>query len=298
MGTKIKGIDVSHYQGVIDFQKVKNAGVKFVIIKAGYGKYEYQKDPCFEKNYKNAKAAGLDVGAYWFSYAKTANEALQEAKACVSVIKGKKFEYPIYFDLEGESLTAGKTVCSEMCRIFCNALEDAGYFAGIYISRSPAQTLLDDTCKTRYALWLAEYSSKCNYSGTYGMWQYSSTSKVNGISGNVDMDYCYVDYPSKIKSAGLNGFTATTTNATAKILDSSGFKLGNKTSGVLALKQLIILANCLGIIKQGVDNNNVFGDGTQKAVNLLLSQWGYSQNGIAGNNFIKKLQTEIAKQIK
>ena len=297
MGTKIKGIDVSYYQGTIDFQKLKNAGIKFVIIKAGYGKYGKQKDECFEENYKNAKAAGLDVGAYWFSYAKTANEALQEAKVCLAAIKGKKFEYPIYFDVEGDSLVS-KSVVSAMCKTFCNALEDAGYFAGIYISRSPAQTILDDTCKTRYALWLAEYSSKCNYSGSYGMWQYSDKGSVSGINGNVDMDYCYVDYPSKIKSAGLNGYTATTTNTTTKILDSSGFKLGNKTSGVLALKQLIILANCLGIIKQGVDNNNVFGDGTQKAVNLLLNQWGYTQNGIAGNNFIKKLQTEIAKQIK
>ena len=289
--TKIKGIDVSHYQGVIDFQKVKNAGVQFVIIKAGYGKYENQKDECFEENYKNAKAAGLDVGAYWFSYAKTANEALQEAKACVSVIKGKKFEYPIYFDLEGESLTAGKTVCSEMCRTFCNYLEKNNYYAGIYISRSPAQNLLDESVRTRYALWLAEYGKTLNYSGPYGMWQYSSTGKINGISGNVDCNYCYYDYPNAIKKAKLNGYS------NEKILDSSGYQKGDKTIGVLCLKELITIARKLDLVDYNTDRNEIFGDGTEKCVNQLLEKWGYSQNGRAGKNFILRLGDEISSKI-
>lgn len=203
----IKGIDVSKYQGNVDFAKVKAAGYSFVILNAGYGRYASQKDPCFETNYKNAKAAGLDVGAYWYSYATNVDEAKQEAAVYLEAIKGKQFEYPIYFDLEEQKTFAqGKTVCSNIVKAFCDALEAAGYFAGLYISRSPLQTYITSEVAARYALWIAEYNSKCNYSGSYGMWQYSSTGKVNGVSGNVDMDYCYVDYPATIKAGGYNGY--------------------------------------------------------------------------------------------
>ena len=96
----IKGIDVSSWQGNIDFGKVKASGIDFVIIRAGYGREVSQIDKCFVQNYNAAKVAGLDVGAYWYSYADSAEDAVKEAKACMEVIKGKKFEYPIYFDLE------------------------------------------------------------------------------------------------------------------------------------------------------------------------------------------------------
>ena len=213
----IRGIDVSQYQGNIDFDKVKKSGIKFVIIRAGYGKYTNQKDPYFEQNYSKAKKAGLKVGAYWYSYATSSDDAVAEAQACMSVIKGKTFEYPIWFDLEESSqFVKGTTFCSNLVKAFCNELEKNGYFAGLYISRSPLQYYISDDVKKRYALWIAEYGSKCQYSGSYGMWQYASTGKVNGINGNVDMDYSYVDYASVIKSKGKNGFkkanTSTNTN--------------------------------------------------------------------------------------
>ena len=237
MAKTFKGIDVSQYQQNIDFKKVKASGVDFVIIRAGFGKYANQKDPYFESHYKAAKAAGLKVGVYWFSYATTAAEAKAEAVACLSVIKGKTFEYPIYFDVEGKSLV-GRTAVSAMCKAFCNALEAAGYWAGIYISRSPAQTMLEASVAKRYALWVAEYGSRCNYGRTYGMWQYSSTGRVSGISGNVDMDICYVDYPAKIKAAGLNGFKKTTSSttkpsaSTAKKTVTYTVKRGDTLSGI------------------------------------------------------------------
>lgn len=207
---KAKGIDVSKYQTSVDFKKVKAAGFDFVIIRAGYGKALSQKDPLFETHYKNAKAAGLHVGAYWYSYAKTAAEARQEAFVCVQAIQGKQFEYPIFFDLEeSATLKLGKTVCSEIVSAFCGAIEEAGCYAGLYISRSPLQTHITDDVAKRYTLWVAEYGSKCNYSGSYGMWQRSSTGTVSGVSGNVDLDECYVDYPTAIKAGGYNGFTKT-----------------------------------------------------------------------------------------
>lgn len=287
MAKTFKGIDVSQYQQSVDFKKVKASGVDFVIIRAGFGKYANQKDPYFEKNYKAAKAAGLKVGAYWYSYAATVVEAKAEAQTCINAIKGKTFEYPIYFDLEERSQFAkGRAFCNSLVKTFCNALEHAGYWAGLYISRSPLQTYITNDVARRYALWIAEYNSKCNYGGTYGMWQYSSTGKVSGVSVPVDMDYCYVDYPSVIKAKGLNGFKATNTS-TSKVLDSSGFKKGDKSDGVLALKQLLMLAG------YKLDNNGTFGDGTLKAVNALLKKWGYTQNGIAGTKFIKKLSATI-----
>lgn len=219
MSTKIKGIDVSQFQDNIDFDKVKKSGIEFVIIRAGYGKYTNQKDPYFEQNYSKAKKAGLKVGAYWYSYATSSNDAVLEARACMSVIKGKTFEYPIWFDLEeGSQFAKGTTFCSSLVKAFCSELEKNGYFTGLYMSRSYLQNYITSDIKNKYALWIAEYGSKCQYSGSYGMWQYSSTGKVNGINGNVDMDYSYVDYASVIKSKGKNGFkkTNTSTNTNKK----------------------------------------------------------------------------------
>lgn len=206
----VQGIDVSKYQGVIDWENVKASGIEFVIINAGYGRLIEQRDPYFERNYQGAKAAGLKVGAYWYSYAESTEDAKKEAKTCLEVIKGKQFEYPIYFDLEEQrQFVRGKTFCSELVKTFCNTLEAAGYFAGLYTSRSPLTTHITKYVANRYAVWVAEYGCKLNYSGNYGMWQNSSTFRVPGISGNVDHNICYIDYPSIIKNAGLNGFKTT-----------------------------------------------------------------------------------------
>lgn len=239
MAKTFKGIDVSQYQQNIDFKKVKASGVDFVIIRAGFGKYANQKDPYFERHYKAAKAAGLKVGAYWYSYAASVEDAKAEAQTCINAIKGKTFEYPIYFDLEERSQFAkGRAFCNSLVKTFCNALEHAGYWAGLYISRSPLQQYISAYVAKRYALWVAEYGSRCNYGGTYGMWQYTSSGKVSGISGNVDMDICYVDYHAKIKAAGLNGFKKTTSSTTkpsashAKKTVTYTVKRGDTLSGI------------------------------------------------------------------
>ena len=201
------GVDVAKYQGTIDWKKVKGAGVDFCILQAGYGRSTTQKDPTFESNYKNAKAAGLNVGVYWYSYAVSADDARTEAKACIEIIKGKQFEYPIYYDIEEQSqFNKGRSFCDSIAKAFCDELEKAGYFAGIYTGRYAAQNYFSASTFKRYALWIAEYGGKLNYTGDYGIWQNSSTWRVSGINGNVDHDYSYVDYPSIIKNAGLNGF--------------------------------------------------------------------------------------------
>lgn len=290
-----RGIDISRYQGNPDFSKVKSK-VDFVIVQAGYGKFSNQKDPTFERNYSECKKHDIPIGAYWFSYATTAADAKLEAEACLEVIKGKKFEYPIYFDVEGDALTDRATV-SACCEAFCGTLEKAGYFTGIYTSRSPAQSFFTDAVLSKYALWLAEYGGKLNWNGDVGIWQNSSTGKIPGIVGNVDTNIGYVDYEKMIKSAGLNGFKkeSSTKPNTKKVLDNSGFRYGSKNVGVLAYKELLILAKEKGLVNTDVDENIHFGKGTEKCTNELLKKWGYKETGIMGGNLIKRLAKELKK---
>ena len=206
-GEDMKGIDVSVHNGNIDWQKVKSAGIDFAILRAGYGRLASQKDEKFEQNYKNAKAAGIPVGAYWYSYAMTPEEAELEADVFLSVIKGKQFEMPVYFDLEEKKqFDLGKEQVSAIMRAFLSKVEAAGYFVGLYGSASSLTTHTADDIKSRYTIWLAHWVQQTNYNGAYGIWQYSEKGKVDGISGNVDLDICYKDFPTIIKGKGLNGW--------------------------------------------------------------------------------------------
>ena len=234
----IKGIDVSSWQGNIDFGKVKASGIDFVIIRAGYGRETRQNDNCFEVNYRNAKAAGLDVGAYWYSYADSAEDAVKEAKACMEVIKGKKFEFPIYFDLEEQSQFAkGRNFCDSVIKAFCGELEKNGYLAGLYCSTYYLNNYISNAVAGKYALWVAQYNYRCTYTANkYGIWQYSSEGRINGISGNVDMDYCYTDYPTIVKNGGYNGYKKAVKKITAteKKTTSTATTVKKKTVDELA----------------------------------------------------------------
>lgn len=202
------GIDVSQWQGTIDWAKVKPQ-IDFALLRAGYGDTltnPNQVDTQWARNYSECKRLGIPVGVYFYSYATTIEMAKQEAKSCIALLKGKQFEYPIYYDVEEMSIfRTGKT--NEIIQAFCSELEKAGYWVGIYIYRSAAQSYLNNTVKKRYAMAIAEYGPKLNYSDPYGVWQNSSSNRYNGISGNVDHDYCYVDYPTQIKAKGKNGYT-------------------------------------------------------------------------------------------
>jgi GH25 family lysozyme M1 (1,4-beta-N-acetylmuramidase) len=214
-----KVIDVSKHNGTIDFAKVKAGGIiSGVIIRAGYGRLISQKDPNFETYYKDAKAAGLNIGAYWYSYATTAAEAATEAAVFLEAIKGKEFDLPVYFDIEEEKqLKLGKTICSAMVSAFCGALEEAGYFAGVYSYDSFFGSNLSSEIQKKYSCWVARLGSAPKYCTTYGMHQYSWTESVAGISGDVDVSYCYKDFPSIIKAACLNGYSSASYTVTATI---------------------------------------------------------------------------------
>lgn len=204
----MKGIDVSYSQKNVDWNAVKAAGRgDFAMIRAGYGRFISQKDEQFENHYAGAKAAGIPVGAYWYSYATTPDEARQEARVCLEVIRGKQFEFPIWFDMEKQSaFSTGRANCSAMIRAFCDELENEGYFAGLYMSAEPFKSCTDESIRTRYALWLADWRGSLHYDGAVGIWQSSETGRVDGVRGNVDLDESYIDYAKIIVGGGFNGF--------------------------------------------------------------------------------------------
>lgn len=208
---QIKGIDISKWQGAIDFQKVKNSGIEFVIIRAGYG--TKGKDAFFEANYKKVKAAGLHVGAYWYSYADSLKEADEEADAFLRALSGKQFDYPVYLDMEEKSqLNAGLDFCSGLIKTFCGKLEAAGYFTGFYTSSSYVRAVVKEEIRKRYTFWCAQWASTCSFAGSCGIWQYSSKGMVPGINGRADLDYAYQDFPSIIVNGGFNGYKTTAKN--------------------------------------------------------------------------------------
>ena len=191
-GSVAKCIDVSTWQGSIDFNKVKSAGYDYVIIRAGYGKEKSQKDNMFETNYKKAKSAGLKVGAYWFSYAMSPSTATAEADACLSCIKGKKFELPVYYDMEYQpAMSTSNSNYTKMAVNFCNKLKSNGFKSGVYSSASVYDYLLNrKTLKNNgISIWNAEWYIKPSI--TCDVWQYSETGRINGISTAVDLNYIY-----------------------------------------------------------------------------------------------------------
>lgn len=190
-GSNVKCLDVSYAQGNIDFSKVKTAGYDYVIIRAGYGNLTSQKDSYFEQNYKNAKAAGLKVGVYWYSYATTYSDALKEADACLRCINGKTFDLPVYYDVEEESQAfLSKTTLTNLIDGFCCKLEINGFEAGVYATNGMYWNIDKASLKKNYSTWLAQidgdFSSICD-----DIHQYTWTHRVSGISTEVDCNYIY-----------------------------------------------------------------------------------------------------------
>lgn len=202
-----RGIDVSYHNGIIDWNKVKKAGIEFAIIRIGYGMYENQKDTQFETNYTNARANGIPVGVYLYSYAKTVAEAKREAEVTLKWLNDRDLQLPVYFDLEDRTQqNLSKSVLDGMCEAFCDTIENGGYWAGIYTNKYWATSIIDGPeLGKRYTYWVAQYNDKCTYTGPYAMWQYSSSGKVDGIRGNVDMNILYQNLGGKKSSGNSTG---------------------------------------------------------------------------------------------
>ena len=300
-----KGVDISSLNGDVSIKTVKKAGYDFVMIRCGYGDdLKVQDDTQFESNVKKCEAAGVPWGAYLYSYALNTDDAKSEAKHVVRLLKNKKPTLPVAFDMEDgdgynkrNGMPSNKTLVA-ICKTFLSEIKKAGYYPMLYSSLSWLNNQLNDkSLLNAYDIWVAQWNSTCDYKGSYGMWQYGGetnfieSNSIPGV-GVIDKDKCMKDYPTIIKNGGYNNW-----GKSDKVLDTTGYKYNDNSIGVLALKEMLMLAKQLKITTQGMDENGVFGDGTQKAVNQVLKRGGYSQNGIAGENFIKYLAKLLKSKV-
>ncbi len=200
VGSGTMGIDVSKWNGSIDWNAVKNSGVSYVIIRVGYrgsSQGALIEDSTFKTNIKGATAVGLKVGVYFFTQAVDEVEAVQEASMVLDRISGYKISYPVFLDVESSGGRGDKidsATRTAVCKAFCSTIQNAGYTAGIYANKTWLTNKMDAGSLSSYKIWLAQYAASPTYTGRYDLWQYKTTGKVSGISGNVDLNLSYLGY--------------------------------------------------------------------------------------------------------
>lgn len=224
------GIDISSWQGGYPYAKAKAQGVKFAIIRAGFST---TKDNQFENHYRNAKAQGWGVGAYWYTYAKSVAEARKEAQAFLKVIKGKQFDYPVYLDIEDASIRRiGKNTLNAIVREFGSIMEKAGYYFGVYTNVDWYRNVISGSeLNKKYDWWIASWTSSKPSIGKCGLWQFGGSSNAirsNKVAGVVtDQDYAYSDYPAIMKRLGKNGYGKQSVVDKVKEKINPPYKTGN-----------------------------------------------------------------------
>lgn len=291
MGTEVKGIDVSKWQRAIDWNKVKAAGIKFAMVKLANGSATGNAcslDSYALGNINGALAAGLDVGVYLYSYATSVEAAQKEAAYLISKLapyKGR-LTYPVVYDLEDDNQKKlGTATLTGMADAFCSALEAAGYYAALYTNRDWLTYRLNAAKLAKYDLWLAQWGVNKPYR-TCGMWQHSSTGTIAGISGNVDLNIAYKDYPQIIRAAGLNGFAKSGGQASFKLarylqITPEQRKNRSYTNGQdVADLQRALIALGYQVGTHGADG--VYGPDTEKAVIAFQRAKGLVDDGIVG----------------
>lgn len=190
-GAVMKGIDVSEHNGKIDWEKVKNDGIDFAIIRCGYGQdMESQDDDYWKTNVEACEALGIPYGVYLYSYADTLEKAKSEAQHVLRLLKGHDPAYPVYYDLEDNiTLELSDSMKTQIATTFCNIITDNGYETGVYSSLYWWNDYLTDPVFNNWSRWVAQWNPTCDYQGEYDLWQCSSTGQVDGINGNVDLNF-------------------------------------------------------------------------------------------------------------
>ena len=312
------GIDVSAWQGKIDFKKVKKSGYEFVIIKAGGNDDGYYTDSYFETNYVGARKAGLKIGAYYFVNRDFSAENAQKlAEVFCNIVKNKTFDFPLFIDVETTPTSARATVTTGI-NIFCNYLRKKGYKSGVYAS---AVSGFVDRIDVKYLnpcvyKWVASYSYKPSAVGSdYCIWQKSSTGRVNGINGNVDINECYVDFKSAKTTATNKALTIDDIHNKYYDIykryasDVISGKYGNGTERKNKLVTLNIDYNyCQSIVNEIINKsaktakataktkynkiandiiNGKYGNGEKRFTNLKNANYDYTYAQMLVNNIMK-----------
>ena len=276
-GAVARGIDVSNFQGTIDWNQVKAAGIDFAILKVGpvYGK----PDDSFERNTAECERLGIPYGVYYYSYARSVKDANKEADRTLAWLGGHHPSLPVYYDLEDSYILQdpnfSKDKLAQIAQAFCNRMEAVGFKSGIYANLNWLNNYLDSPSLSGYDHWVAQYNWRCDYAGSYSFWQYSNSGNVPGVNGRCDMNYCFngsllnvddskmhIQYEAHVSNIGWmsskrDGSTAGTTGQSKSVEDLKVGILNPVEDGSVQLN-----ANVSGIGWQGWDTPSASEGGT------------------------------------
>ena len=308
-----KGIDVSEFQGKIDWEKVKNSGVEFAILRCGYGMdFSNQDDVEYERNANECERLGIPYGVYLMSYANTVEKARSEAEHVLRLIEGRKISLGVWYDIEdnGTSGAINKETLTNIINTFCNTIKNAGYKVGVYANLNWLENKIEKTIKDNYDIWVAQYYSKCEYEGKYIMWQHTSSGKVNGISTNVDMNILYEDLP--VINNNDNNNSKTNNSEIVKSLQKAlnkDYNCGLDVDGIIGplttkavnnnmvrnftvgefakWVQERLIAKGYSLNEFGVDGR--YGNESEKKVKEFQANCGIDVDGIVGINTVNRL---------
>lgn len=310
-----KGIDVSEFQGKIDWEKVKNDGIEFAILRCGYGMdFSNQDDVEYERNANECERLGIPYGVYLMSYANTVEKARSEAEHVLRLIEGRKISLGVWHDIEdnGTSGAINKETLTNIINTFCNTIKNAGYKVGVYASLNWLENKIEKTIKDNYDIWVAQYYSKCEYEGKYIMWQHTSSGKVNGISTNVDMNILYEDLPVINNNDNNNSKTNNSKEEIVKSLQralNKDYNCGLDVDGIIgplttkAVNNNMVRNFTVGefakwvqerLTTKGYSLNNFgvdgrYGNESEKKVKEFQANCGIDVDGIVGINTVNRL---------
>ena len=276
-GAVARGIDVSNHQGTVDWNKVKAAGIDFAILKVGpvYGKH----DDSFERNAAECERLGIPYGVYYYSYARSVEDANKEADRTLAWLGGHHPSLPVYYDLEDSYILQdpdfSKDKLTQIAQAFCNRMEAVGFKSGIYANLNWLNNYLNSPSLSGYDHWVAQYNWRCDYAGSYSFWQYSSSGNVPGVNGRCDMNYCFngsllnvddskmhIQYEAHVSNIGWmsskrDGSTAGTTGQSKSVEDLKVSILNPVEDGSVQIN-----ANVSGVGWQGWDTPSASEGGT------------------------------------
>lgn len=308
-----KGIDVSEFQGKIDWEKVKNDGIEFAILRCGYGMdFSNQDDVEYERNANECERLGIPYGVYLMSYANNVEKARSEAKHVLRLIEGRKISLGVWHDIEdnGTSGAINKETLTNIINTFCNTIKNAGYKVGVYANLNWLENKIERIIRDNYDIWVAQYYSKCEYEGKYIMWQHTSSGKVNGISTNVDMNILYEDLP--VINNNDNNNSKTNNSEIVKSLQKAlnkDYNCGLDVDGIIgplttkAVNNNMVRNFTVGefakwvqerLIAKGYSLNNFgvdgrYGNESEKKVKEFQANCGIDVDGIVGINTVNRL---------